>query len=100
MRPGRSLEEIQAMPTLPRSTRAWSGGAKAWALFALTVVTCLALAPMPRLRAQAAKGEPKAEAADAPAAAPAATPSEGTAPPAPKSMLRWAIEASGPIGVF
>src|SRR3954451_3317589 len=92
------------MPTLPRSSRAWSGGGKAWALFALMVGICLALAPVRRLLAQDAKEEAKAEApaADvpAPASTPAATPGEGTAPPRQKSMLRWAIEASGPIGVF
>jgi biopolymer transport protein ExbB len=82
----------------------WSGGAKAWALFVLSAVICLSLAPVPRLRAQDAKEEAKADApaADAPAAAPAssAAPAEGTAPPKQKSMLRWALEASGPIGVF
>jgi biopolymer transport protein ExbB len=68
-----------------------------------SALTCLALAPMPRLRAQDAKEEAKAEpVAEAPAASatPAAAPGEGTAPPKQKSMLRWAIEASGPIGVF
>lgn len=95
------------MPNLPRSRNAGSGGAKAWSLFLLATVTCLALTPMPRLRAQDAKEEAKAgaPAAEAPAAeeTPAATasaPSEATAPPRQKSMLRWAIEASGPIGVF
>jgi biopolymer transport protein ExbB len=91
------------MPTLPRLTSVRSGGAKAWALFVFSALTCLALAPMPRLRAQDAKEEAKAEpAAEAPAASatPAAAPGEGTAPPKQKSMLRWAIEASGPIGVF
>lgn len=41
------------------------------------------------------------EAADeAPAAAAPAPAAEGAAPPAPKSMLRWFLEAAGPIGVF
>src|SRR4051794_21100809 len=90
------------MPSLPRSTSVRSGGAKAWALFVLSTLACLALAPMPRLRAQDAKDEAKPEpAAEAPAApAAAAAPSAGTTPPAQKSMLRWAIEASGPIGGF
>jgi biopolymer transport protein ExbB len=87
------------MPTLPRASSVWSGGSKAWALFALSALCCLAVAPVPRLLAQNAKEE--APAADAPAAtAPPAASSEGAAPPKPKSMLRWALEASGPIGVF
>src|SRR4051812_27310699 len=93
------LREIQAMPTLPQSIRVRSGGARAWALFVVTALTCLALAPMPRLRAQDAKEEAPAE-APAASATPAPAPAEGTAPPKQKSMLRWAIEASGPIGVF
>jgi biopolymer transport protein ExbB len=83
------------MPTMPRSSSLWSGSVRAWVLFALAAVLCLSLAPVPRLRAQEAKTEPAAE---APAAAAAS--SEGSKPPAQKSMLRWAIEASGPIGVF
>src|SRR4051794_16045039 len=101
-RPCTGFKETLAMPT-----RAWSGGARAWALFVLGTLTCLALAPMPRLRAQDAKPEAKAdpapaveEAAPAPAPAASAAPSEGTAPPRQKSLLRWAIEASGPIGIF
>jgi biopolymer transport protein ExbB len=86
------------MPIMPRSSSLWSGGARAWALFALSTVFCLSLAPMPRLRAQEAKTEPAAAEAPAPAAAPASI--EGSKPPAQKSMLRWALEASGPIGVF
>jgi biopolymer transport protein ExbB len=92
------------MPTMPRSSRAWSKGAKAWALFASLTLICLALTPSPRLRAQDAKEEPVADApaAEATTAAPASTaaPAEGTAPPKQKSLLRWALEASGPIGVF
>ena len=85
------------MPTLPRSTRLWSGSAKAWALFLISTLVCLALTPMPRLRAQEPKTEPAAE---APASAPAAAPAEGTTPPVPDSMLKWVIKSSGPIGLF
>jgi len=42
---------------------------------------------------------PPDNAAIDPAAAPAAD-APTSAPPAKKSMLRWAIEASGPIGIF
>jgi biopolymer transport protein ExbB len=80
----------------------WSGRAQAWALFVLGALFCLSLAPAPRLAAQEpAKDEaPAAEApaAPTPAAAPAAT--GEPAPPKSKSMLMWALEASGPIGVF
>jgi biopolymer transport protein ExbB len=62
-------------------------------------LVCLALAPMPRLRAQENKAEPAAD-APAPASAPAAAPAEGTAPPAPTSMLAWISHSSGPIGWF
>jgi len=61
-------------------------------------LVCLALAPMPRLRAQENKAEPAAD-APAPASAPAAA-AEGTAPPAPTSMLSWIMKSSGPIGLF
>jgi len=86
------------MPTLPQTTRAWSGSPRAWALFLLGTLVCLALAPMPRLRAQENKAEPAAD-APAPASAPAAA-AEGTAPPAPTSMLSWIMKSSGPIGLF
>jgi biopolymer transport protein ExbB len=88
------LREILAMPKLSRSTSAWSGRVKAWALFVFASLTCLALVPLPRLRAQDAKTEASA--------APAAESRAGVeaAPPKPKSMLRWALEASGPIGIF
>ncbi len=95
-----------------RSDRAWSLG-----LFIAYVAACLAFAPSPSLRAQEPKKEaapappPAAEAprADAPAAAeapradaaaaPAAADTNAT-PAARKSLLRWAVEASGPIGLF
>jgi biopolymer transport protein ExbB len=87
------------MPTLPQSIRVHCGGARAWALFVVTALTCLALAPMPRLQAQDAKEEAPAE-APAASATPASAPAEGTTPPRRKSLLMWALEASGPIGVF
>jgi biopolymer transport protein ExbB len=87
------------MPTLPRSTSWWSGRIKAWTVFVAGSLLCLALVPTPRILAQDAKGERAAEStAAAKAAAPAS--SEGSAAPKPKSMLRWALEASGPFGIF
>ena len=87
-----------------RSRRAWSLG-----LFLAYLVACASIAPVPSLFAQEMKKEapaadpPKAEApeakAEAPAAAAPAAPAESSAP-AKKSLLRWAIEASGPIGLF
>lgn len=81
--------------------------AAAWSAFVLGAITLMALTPIASLNAQeqdpAAKAEEPApaeipQAEPAPAAAP--TPAEGAAPPAPKSMLRWFLEAAGPIGVF
>ena len=84
----------------------WSRSCRTWALLISAWLVVLTLAPTPRTLAQ----EPPA--ADAGAGAPAeveARPAGGgaaaddpTAAPAParKSMLRWALEASGPIGVF
>lgn len=83
------------MPTLSRSTSMGSGRTREWVLFVLGVVLCMALAPAPRVAGQ----EPPKDEAPAAAAAPTPTAAE-TAPPKPKSMLRWALEASGPIGVF
>src|SRR5258708_38069647 len=87
------------MPMMWRSSRA---GLRKWAILSLTWLAVLALIPMPDVRGQdAAKpdapkaGAPKAEAPKA--AASAVDPTEAHAP---KSMLRWALEASGPIGVF
>ena len=87
------------MPTLSRSTRAWSGSANGWALFLMATLVCLALTPAPRLRAQEPKAEPAAD-APAPASAPAPAAAEGTAPPQPTSMLSWIMKSSGPIGLF
>jgi biopolymer transport protein ExbB len=82
------------MPKLSRSTSAWRGRVTAWALFVFASLTCLTLVPLPRLRAQDAKAESSAAlAAESRAGVEAA-------PPKPKSMLRWALEASGPIGIF
>jgi biopolymer transport protein ExbB len=58
-------------------------------------LAALAFIPAPGAYAQDAKEAP----APAAAAAPDAEPTTA-APPAKKSMLRWAIEASGPIGIF
>jgi biopolymer transport protein ExbB len=93
------------MSTLPRSAPAWFGEARAWVLFVLASVLWLSLVPAPRLVAQDAKEEAKPDAAAAaepaaPAAASTAPTAEGTVPAKPKSMLRWALEASGPIGIF
>ncbi|MBV8231988.1 MAG: hypothetical protein JO329_18560, partial [Planctomycetaceae bacterium] len=80
------------MAKLSRSSSAWRGRVTAWALFVFASLTCLTLVPLPRLRAQDAKAESSA--------APVAESRAGVeaAPPKPKSMLRWALEASGPIG--
>jgi biopolymer transport protein ExbB len=99
------------MPSLPQSPREEIRRAWRWALFVLGGLAVMALAPAPwagaRAQDAAAKGEaPAAEKADAPAAekaapaAPSAAPAAGTTPPQEKKLLWWAIEASGPIGVF
>ena len=85
------------MPTLPLSPTTRSGRAWAWALFLVGSLACLSLAQAPTARAQDDKKEAAAEAAAEPPAAPAA--SGDTAPAPKKSMLRWALEASGPIGI-
>ena len=86
-----------------RSRRAWSLG-----LFVAYVLACATLVPAPSLFAQdpkkdapaeAPKAEPVVDAPKAEAAAPAAA-AETSAPAAKKSLLRWAIDASGPIGLF
>ncbi|SIN81569.1 biopolymer transport protein ExbB [Singulisphaera sp. GP187] len=90
------------MPTLLRSTSMCKGRAWTWALFVLGSLFLLSLAPAPPVAAQepAKEAAPaaKEEAAAAPAAAPAS--SNESAAPKTKSLLRWALEASGPIGVF
>lgn len=102
------------MPTLPQTGRSrWGGRVRAFGLFVLGAVAVLAFAPAPRVWAQeAGKEAPKAEApapaakADAPAA-PADAPAEtkaaapaGAPPAAGKSMLKWFLDAAGPIGIF
>ena len=82
----------------PVRRRSWSVGLVLAYLFA-----CVAIFPLPMLSAQepakkdaAAPAEaPKAEAAAAPAAA---APAE--AAKAQRSVLRWAYDASGPVGLF
>ncbi len=96
-----------SLRSIGRSRRAWSLG-----LFVAYILACVTLVPVPSLfaqdmkkdaeapKAEAPKEEaPKAEAAPA-EAAPAAPAADSSAPPAKKSLLRWAIEASGPIGLF
>jgi biopolymer transport protein ExbB len=98
--------------------RSPSGRAGAWTLFLLASLVCLELARGPASRAQgpAAKAEPAAKAAPpakeappadaeakgeaAPAPTNASSADAGTAPAQPRSMLSWAIHASGPIGLF
>jgi biopolymer transport protein ExbB len=73
-------------------------------LFVLAALIWVSLTPMPRLRAQEGKAEPKpeaaADAAATPATTPASAPAEGTAPPKPKNYLLWIAESSGIIGFF
>ena len=84
-------------------------GRRAWSLvgFVAYVAACLTFAPMPSsstvFAQDAAKQAPAPAANPAPvqaeaAPAPAADSQSGSAPK--KSLLRWAIEASGPIGFF
>jgi biopolymer transport protein ExbB len=90
-----------------RDRRAWSLG-----LFVAYVLASLTLVPAPSLFAQDMKKDeaPKAEApkaeppaaAEAPKAEATAAPAaaEGSTPATKRSLLRWAIDASGPIGGF
>ncbi len=87
-------------------------GRRAWSLvgFAAYLVACLTFAPMPSSSNLFAQEAAKQAPAPAPAANPAPAQAEAAAPSptadsqsgsAPKkSLLRWAIEASGPIGFF
>jgi biopolymer transport protein ExbB len=99
------------MSTLPQTSRSWGERerTRAWALFGAGLLVLLALTPAPssRVRAQEpAKGEAaKPDAAakpDEPAAPESKTETPkadaGTEPPAQRNMLRWAMDASGPIG--
>jgi biopolymer transport protein ExbB len=76
----------------------------AWAAFVLGSLAILAVSPGPVLRAQdpakeAAKGEDAAADA-APAAETKAAPAAAPEAPKDKSMLRWFLDAAGPIGIF
>ncbi len=87
-----------------RSLGSTSRGRRLWSLvlFVSYVVGCFAFAPVPtHLWAQEPAKTEAAPAAPALAEAPAAAAaSDSAAPGAKKSLLRWAIEASGPIGFF
>ncbi len=80
---------------------------RAWMCLALVVVGLVSLQTTRVARAQDAKKDEAPAKAEAPAAkadtaAPAAAaPSEGAEPPkAKRTYLQWAIDASGPIGLF
>jgi biopolymer transport protein ExbB len=105
------------MPSLQQSGRAWpcrDGRVRASILAVLGCLAILALSPAPVSRGQdvAKEAAPAAEPAPAPAPAPAkaavdepadakaAAPAEGATPPRNKSMLKWFLDAAGPIGVF
>jgi biopolymer transport protein ExbB len=101
------MREVSSMASVAqwsnsRASRSWSLGL----LFAY-VLACVALVPVPSLFAQdaAKKDAPPAEApaAEAPPAdadkADTGSPA-AEAPPVKKSLLVWAIQASGPIGLF
>ncbi len=79
----------------------------------VSLVNAQAPAAKPEAPAAKAEAEPAKDAAKDAAPAPAkeeapaadasktaAAPAAGTVPPQPKSMLRWALDASGPIGIF
>jgi biopolymer transport protein ExbB len=78
--------------------------AGAWGAFLALALAYLGLMPAPGALAQDAKDAAKAEpAAEAPAAAPAAADAGGapdTAKKPTRNLLQWAIDASGPIGLF
>jgi len=97
------------MSMLSRLGSVPSGRNGAAVLFLLGFLAIMGVAPAPWVSAQAQEEKKDAPKAEAPAEEPAeaetapATGSSGqneSAPPQTKSMLRWAIEASGPIGVF
>jgi len=95
------------MSMLSRLGSVPSGRNGAAVLFLLGFLAIMGVAPAPWVSAQAQEEKQEAPKAEEPAEAEAesapATGSSGqneSAPPQTKSMLRWAIEASGPIGVF
>src|SRR5579871_3793617 len=76
----------------------------AWVLFAVASLAYLSLMPAPGARAQEPKEAAKAEPAPAAEAKAAPAADAGSAPAEPKkpqrNLLQWAIDASGPIGLF
>ena len=81
---------------VPSRGRGWS-----IALVVVAWLACLAGTPTPSASAQDEKQDAAAEAPAADVAPAAGAPAaETSGPPAKKSLLRWAIEASGPIGFF
>jgi biopolymer transport protein ExbB len=87
------------MRTFSLSNLTSSGRAKMCALLCLAWLAALAVAPVPLVSAQDEKKAAEAPAAAAAAADDSEVPAESK-PAEKKSMLIWAIEASGPIGVF
>lgn len=86
-----------------KKSRTSRPGLRTWGWVSLAWAAMLLATPYPGARGQEAKkgDAAAADAAPAAAAAPAANAGGDNAPAqAPKSMLRWALEASGPIGVF
>ena len=84
------------------SSRSWNRRSLAWAVLTVSWIGMWAILPASPSMGQEPKKD-EAPAAAAPAApAPAAAPATATAeaPKAQRSMLKWAIDASGPIGVF
>jgi biopolymer transport protein ExbB len=91
------------MSTLPElaGSRCERELTRARALFIAGLLMLLALTPAPTswVRAQDAKTEAKTEEPPAPETKAETTKADpGTEPPAPRNMLRWAMDASGPIG--
>jgi len=93
------------MPTPSRSSLSGRTRFGAWALLVLAWALTLASWPDPRARAQDAPAPTEGKAAPETKADTAKTPDTKDAgdtsqAPPKKSMLRWAYEASGPIGLF
>ncbi len=85
------------------SVRPIDPGKRIWSslLFVSALAASLSLVPAPVSFGQDADKKEAPAAAPAPADAPRADAADTTAAPgAKKSVLRWAIEASGPIGLF
>lgn len=95
------------MASVPVGSPLWRGRAWSLSLFAAYLLACVTLAPVPALFGQEPKKDadaaqaPAAEAAAAPAPAANTPPAEGApASTSKRSLLRWAYDASGPIGLF